>query len=31
MLVKEYNECREQAMQRHLQYDSAVYGTLDEA
>ncbi len=31
MEVKEYDQGGEQAMQRHGQYDGAVYGTFDEA
>lgn len=31
MEVKEYYQGGEQAMQRHWQYDGAVYGTFDEA
>ena len=31
MEVKEYYQGGEQAMQRHWQYDYAVYGTFDEA
>ena len=31
MEVKEYDQGGEEAMQRHWQYDGAVYGTFDEA